>query len=117
MRSTGIKRAGRFLLFALVVFLSSALYVDHRDILGRYLAHREQLRSINATRQQCVDLQKEIESSRRRVEKLGSDPTEIEAAIRHTKDLVRQGEKVYRIEFSPIATAPETPNSSESPAP
>mgnify|MGYP002412991844 CR=1 FL=1 len=100
-RSTGIRRVARYLFLVLIVAFLTAVYLERRDLLGRYIEHRTKQKQVNATREQCEDLKKEIDSSRRRVDNLGSDPIEIEAAIRRSKDLVREGEKVYRIEVDP----------------
>lgn len=88
------------LVLAAVVVLT-ALYVGRRDLIGRYWRHEARERQVNAAQQECKDLEKKIEASRKRIEHLGSDPVEIEAAIRRSKDLVRPGEQIYRIEKAP----------------
>ena len=63
--------------------------------------HQNREGQIRAAKEQCQALEQEIQTSRDRVEHLNNDPYEIEAAIRHKKGLVREGEKVYRIEQTP----------------
>lgn len=104
-RSTGVRRVWRYLLVVLLVALLTTLYASRRNLFGRYIEHRKQQEQVDAVRQQSEDLRKEIDSSRRRVENLGNDPLEIEAAIRRSKDLVREGEKIYRIEVGSGETA------------
>jgi cell division protein FtsB len=105
MRSTGFRRFARYFLVALLAVLLAALYAGRRNLLGRYFEHQRQQEQVDAARKQCEDLRKEIDSSGRRVDNLGSDPLEIEAAIRRSKDLVREGEKIYRIEVDPAKAA------------
>jgi cell division protein FtsB len=106
MRSTGFRRIGRYLLVASLVLLLTALYTGRRNLFGRFIEHQRQQERVDAARRQTEDLRKEIDSSGRRVENLGNDPIEIEAAIRRSKDLVREGEKIYRIEVDPDKAAP-----------
>jgi cell division protein FtsB len=99
----GLRRVGRYVVVVALVALVTVLYANRRNLLGRYLEHEVREDQISAGQQQCEELQKEIDSTRRRVENLDSDPLEIEAAIRRSKDLVRKGEKIYRIETGPGA--------------
>lgn len=101
MRLTGIRRIGRYFLVVLLAVLLATLYAGRRNLLGRYIDHEKRQEQLDAAQKQCDDLRKEIDASGRRVSNLGSDPLEIEAAIRRSKDLVREGEKIYRIEVDP----------------
>jgi cell division protein FtsB len=85
-------------LILLLVGALSLLYAERRNLYARYLEHEQTIGRVRGGREQCDTLKNEIESSRQRVEHLGTDPAEIEAAIRRNKDLVREGEKGYRIE-------------------
>ena len=115
MRSTGLRRVGRYVLVALLAVLLTALYAGHRNLFGRYIEHQRRQEQVDAARQQCEDLRKEIDSSGRRVESLSNDPLEIETAIRRSKDLVREGEKVYRIKAAP-GKAAQTDGGNSGPA-
>jgi len=88
------------LLFLLVVSLA-LFYVGRHDLDGRYQAYLRSDEQVRAAREQCEQLRRDLETARQRVEHLGNDPLEIEAAIRRTKNLVREGEKVYRIKQVP----------------
>jgi len=104
----GLRRVGSYVLVALLVALVTVMYAERRNLFARYFEHEAREGQVDTVRQQCEELQKEIDSSRRRVENLGSDPLEIEAAIRRSKDLVREGEKIYRIETGPAGAAQGT---------
>lgn len=85
-----------FLVFALALF-----YVCRRDLYGLYQDYLSSEDRVRAGHEQCDTLERELDAARQRVEHLGNDPVEIEAAIRRTKNLVREGEKVYRIRAIP----------------
>jgi cell division protein FtsB len=51
------------------------------------------------------DLGKEESTLRQRVEDLDRDPLALETEVRRSKGLVREGEKIFRVEF-PAASAP-----------
>jgi cell division protein FtsB len=82
------------LLVALVL-----VYVHQRDFSSLRLDHRESRNMVDGLRLQVETLQEEEDRLRRRVEHLGTDPVEMEAAIRENKNLVRRGETIYRVEF------------------
>jgi cell division protein FtsB len=105
---------GRYVVAVLLVALVTVFYANRRNLLERYLEHGAREDQIGAEQQQCAELQKEIDSTRRRVENLDSDPLEIEAAIRRSKDLVREGETIYRIETGP-GGAPQSAGSGSDP--
>ena len=97
--------------FMLALVLVSALtlwYMGGRRLVERYGGHQQMQQQTQAAKEQVQRLEKEIDNTRRRIEHLGSDPMEIEAAIRRSKDLVREGEKIYRIEKAP-GDAPPRP--------
>ena len=113
----GLRRVGRYVVVVALVALVTVLYANRRNLLERYLEHEAREDQISAGQQQCEELQKEIDSTRRRVENLDSDPLEIEAAIRRSKDLVRKGEKIYRIETGPDSAPQGAGSDSDSAAP
>ena len=117
MRSTGSRRIGRYFLVVLVAVLLAMLYAGRRNLLGRYIEHERRQEQVDAARRQCEDLRREIDASGRRVTHLESDPTEIEAAIRRSKDRVREGEKIYRIEMDPSKAGRTDAGSSGAAAP
>jgi cell division protein FtsB len=87
---------------ALVLVSSMTLwYVGGRKLVERYNQHQQVQQQTQAAKGQSQRLEKEIDNTRQRIEHLGSDPMEIEAAIRRSKDLVREGERIYRIEKAP----------------
>jgi len=95
------RNRGWFWLILLLVAALTALYVQRRDLPQRYMDYQKSAEELAQARQSCAELEGKIEASRQRAEHLGSDPTEIEAAIRRSKDLVRKGETVFRIEKAP----------------
>lgn len=90
-----------FVLALVLVTTLTLWYVGGRKLVERYSQHQHMQQQTQAAKEQSVRLEKEIANTRERIEHLGSDPTEIEAAIRRSKDLVREGEKIYRIEKAP----------------
>ena len=110
------ERKGLFGLVAIILIAASVWYAMRRNLYGRYLEHKRQDAQIQSVREQCKELEADVEASRQRIGRLGDDPLEIETAIRQNKDLVREGEKVYRIEPAPPnqtpapTSAPETPS-------
>jgi len=85
------------LAFVLVTGLT-LWYVGGRKLVERYGRHQDVQQQTQAAKEQARRLESEIDNTRQRIKHLGSDPMEIEAAIRRSKDLVREGEKIYRIE-------------------
>mgnify|MGYP001354213156 CR=1 FL=1 len=89
-------------LYGLLTVLSVVLtggYVYARDLSAKYEAHVQMEEGVNALTRQCEALKAERDALYDRVQKLSSDPVEIEASIRRTKHLVRLNERVYRIEL------------------
>ena len=110
------ERKGLFGLVAILLIGASVWYAVRRDLYGRFLEHKHREAQIQTVHTQNKELEADIASTRQRIERLGDDPLEIETAIRQNKDLVREGERVYRIEPAPSGqvpaptTAPETPS-------
>lgn len=98
------RESGYWLIFLLVVGLT-VLYADRHGLYERYQAYHDGQEQIREAERQCESLKAQIDESRRRVEYLHGDSLEIEDAIRRNKNLVREGEVIYRIEDSPKPAA------------
>ena len=92
---------GWYWLILLVTAVLTLLYVERRNLYARYREHVDMEMSVKQTQEQCERLEREAETARQHIQNLGTDPIEIEAAIRRSKDLVREGEKIYRIQEAP----------------
>lgn len=92
---------GWYWLVLVLVTAMTVLYVQRRDLPRRYLDYEQGMAELAEAQRQCAELESKIETSRQHAENLGSDPVEIEAAIRRSKHLVREGETVFRIEEAP----------------
>jgi cell division protein FtsB len=77
------------------VFTVGALALDHDDGLLPLLALRDELGSIRAEVRELDQLRAERKAQ---VERLRSDPFEIEKAARERHGMVRPGERVLRLE-------------------
>lgn len=99
---------GWYWLLLLVAAVLTLLYAERRNLYVRYMEHVEAEQEVLQGQERCEKIETETEATRQHLEHLGTDPIEIEAAIRRSKDLVREGEKIYRIEKSPEDT-PQSP--------
>lgn len=94
------ERRRRWFWLALVVLVGLlAAYVQRRDLYrlhGNYVESEDEVERLH-TRLEVLN-QEEAELDKR-VDGLDSDPLEMEAAIRRSKNLVRQGETIYRVEL------------------
>jgi len=97
-----VREIGWYVLVLVLVALATLWYVERRNLIGRYMDHQNREGQIRAAVEHGQALEQKIQASRDHVEHLNNDPYEIEAAVRHKKGLVREGEKVYRIEQVPI---------------
>jgi cell division protein FtsB len=75
-----------------------ALYAERRNLAGKYAQWQASEDTVQAHRQRLEKLVKERDRLREKVVDLNNDPVELEAAIRRSKKLVREGETIYRIE-------------------
>lgn len=86
-------------------------YAHQRDLYALrldYEASNDEVRMLELELEQSVDTEARLQQ---RVDQLHDDPLELEAAIRGTKRLVREGETIYRV------TLPESdPNQKDSQA-
>jgi cell division protein FtsB len=73
-------------------------YAGLRDLYGRYADYRRNEGEVRALEREIEQLKQTAQELGERKEGLGTNPVEMEAAIRRTKNLVRPGEKVYRVE-------------------
>jgi cell division protein FtsB len=77
------------------------VYVHYRDLPGQYAKYEDSERAVQELRHQ-LEIAKQDESRlQKSVADLDKDPVEWEAAIRHQKGLVHEGEKIYRVESAP----------------
>lgn len=90
-------RVWYWVLVVLAVVLT-VLYAEHRSLIGRYLEYHAGIRQVQQAEQDLLRLDQEVAAFSERVKHLGSDPFELEAAGRSSKDLVRDGETIYRIQ-------------------
>ena len=75
------------------------VYVQRRDFYGLFQDYRQSEEQVEAMHGQLDALQAEEAELKVRVENLKDDPLELEAAIRRSKSLVRDGETIYRVEL------------------
>jgi len=97
------RNKGWFWLILLLAVALTVYYVQRRDLVHRYYEYQKNARELSQAENTKADLEQKLAESRQRAEHLDNDPTEIEAAIRRNKDLVREGETVFRIEKRPQA--------------
>jgi cell division protein FtsB len=103
------KRKVYWLSLLLAISLA-AVYWVHRDLSGRYERYRQSEDTVRSVQQEVSDLNTAISVAKGQVEKLETDPVEVEKAIRRIKKLVRPGETVYRIEPSPASGGKAAPS-------
>lgn len=72
-------------------------YAHTRGLYDRYSAYQASENEVRELEQRLRQLKREEEALARRVHGLEHDPLEIEANLRETKNLVRPGERIYRI--------------------
>lgn len=92
-------RAHWYLLALLVVVTVLSIYAQRRDLPGLYMNWQASEAQVGELHQRVAGLETQTAALEQRVEYLNSDPVELEAAIRSGKRLVREGERVYRIEL------------------
>lgn len=87
--------------YALVLALVAALaglYAWRRDLPGLYRTYKEREAQVELLRREVIKMRHQEEIYRQSVDRLYGDPVELEAWMRRDKNLVRPGEKIYRIE-------------------
>jgi len=85
-------------LFTAAVLLAGA-YAVSRDIPGRYAAHEQRERDLDAMQENVRQAETMLEREARQAQELGSNSLELEASIRRWKRYVRPGEKIFRVEL------------------
>lgn len=86
-----------WLTLALVCVLA-LVYIQQRDLKGRYEAYQETVNTVSAQEREVETLRTAVDEARDRLKGMDSDPLEQEATIRRVKRLVREGEIIYRVE-------------------
>jgi len=77
------------------------VYAFHRDVVSLYAKYCESRTGVQHLRDSLRDAQTLEKDLSRRVQRLDHDAVEKEAAIRRNKELVREGETIYRVELPP----------------
>ncbi len=78
-----------------------AVYALHRDFVGLYHDYRQREAETQALRDRVRGAEAQARELAHKVERLDNDAVEMEAAIRRNKNLVREGETIYRVELPP----------------
>lgn len=77
------------------------LYVQQRDLEGRYQGRLQSEQKLAETRERVVSMTSELEASRMKAENLDKDPVEMERTVRKVRGFAREHDIVYRIENVP----------------
>ncbi len=104
----------------LLVGAAVAAYAYHRDFQGAYHEHAERQTRIDALRNERDALANRRDALQRHVEGMQSDDIEIERAIRRNRNLVYEGEKIFRITLpdeAPDASAEDLSEQRRTPEP
>lgn len=94
-------RGVRYGLAFLLMLGLVGLYMQGRDLRNSYSNYRANQERVKALQAEAEQLKQDKERLEERVSHLSSDPVEKEEAIRRNKDLVREGETVYRVDVDP----------------
>lgn len=90
-------------LAAAVLLALAYLYIERRDLSGRQEEYFRTEATMQANREELEQLREEVAESRERVEDLRNDPVAVERSIRQWNHMVREGERVYRLQAIPTA--------------
>jgi cell division protein FtsB len=91
---------------ALALFaVALVAYVRRHDLIGLYYDYRYSQDQVKQLEARLTDLDKQESALRQHVEDLDRDPLAVETEVRRSKGLVREGEKIFRVEL-PAVTAP-----------
>ena len=85
----------------------TTLYAMRQDLADLHAGYVESGARVERLAEDREALVQERERLDRRVRHLGSDPVELEASIRESRNLVREGETIYRIEIDENAPMPK----------
>jgi len=83
------------------------VYAERQNLAGLYEEYRYSQDEVRQLEQRLDDLRADEGALKRHVEDLDSDPLAVEAEIRRSKGLVREDEKIFRVELPP-AEAPQS---------
>jgi len=87
---------------ALGLLLSGAYwYVGYRDLLGLHRTYQNGEVEVEDLQRLLHEDKAKAETLKAHVAGLDSDPIELEAAMRRNKNVVREGEKIFRFELAP----------------
>ena len=81
--------------------LAVGAYAEHQNIAGLYQEYRYSQDEVRQLERRLSDLQADEEALKRHVEDLDNDPLAVEAEIRRSKGLVREDERIFRVELPP----------------
>ena len=90
---------GWYWLALVLIAVLLVVYVQRRDFFGLFQDYRQSEEKVESMHGQLEVLQAEEAELKIRVENLNDDPLELEAAIRRSKSLVRDGETIFRVEL------------------
>ena len=80
-----------------LLIVGVGVYAGKRDLPQLHLEYRDVSTRVDRSVAQLESITAESKALQRRVDYLRSDPLEVEAAVRSEKNLLREGETVYRI--------------------
>jgi len=84
-----------------ILFLAGlAVYAAQHDAPALYAGYRHSGHELSALEARLELVREEEQALRNNVDELDGDPLEMEAAIRESKGLVREGETIYRVKLS-----------------
>ena len=88
-------------LILLLAMAVAYMYAESQQLRDRYVLLQQETENRAKQQEDVLNLRRQKEAQEKRVTGLVTDPLEIEAAIRSSKRLVRDGEVVYRLEELP----------------
>lgn len=93
--------------WATVALFAVALiaYARQHNFLDLYAGYNYSKQEVQQLEQRLEALQEQEQALKQNVEDLDNDPLAVEAEIRRSKGLVREGETIYRVEL-PSSLAP-----------
>ncbi len=100
-------RESWYWLSAAMVAVALVAYAQRQNLAGLYDEFRYSQDEVRQLEQRLDDLRADEEALKRHVEDLDNDPLAVEAEIRRSKGLVREDEKIFRVELPP-ADAPQS---------
>lgn len=104
------RRGSNPLWYVLALLVTCAFawgYYHACDLPGRFEEREERERELQRIRQEAEALEAQVQQAQERVYNLDADPLEVEASLRRIKGMVREDERIYRMEPLPEPGAPE----------